>query len=64
MTPAPLCPWDSFDSSFIGATNNVNVRTYYIGGLTGRVVARITFTYLASGVANDDTVKSAVTTYV
>lgn len=63
MTPAPLIPWDSFDSTFIAATNNVATRVFRIGGATGRIVATMTFTYLAAGASNDDTVKSVVTSY-
>lgn len=63
MTPSPLVPWDSFTTTFVGATNNINARTFYIGGTSGRTVAVMTFTYFASGASNDDTVSSCVTTY-
>lgn len=63
MTPAPLVPYDSFTTTFIGATNNIATRTFYMGGTSGRSVAIMTFTYLGSGAASDDDVSTLVTTY-
>lgn len=44
--------------TYCGSTNNIQTATYKSGGSGGSTVATLTFTYVGSGVANDDNVAS------
>lgn len=45
--------WDSRAFTYVGSTNNVNVVTYKLAGVS---VATVTYTYVLAGVADDDDV--------
>lgn len=45
--------WDSRSFTYVGLTNNVNVVTYKLAGVS---VATVTYTYVAAGAADDDDV--------
>lgn len=43
-----------WDATFIGSTNNYNIVTFY--NAEGVVIARLQYSYLGSGAADNDTV--------
>lgn len=49
--------------SYVGSTNNIDTITYYVGGPSGEVVGIMTFTYVGSGVADDDDITSVSLTF-
>lgn len=48
--------------TYYGSTNNIQTATYKTGGSGGTTVATLTFTYVGSGVANDDKIATITKT--
>jgi hypothetical protein len=55
-------PYDYTAITYFGVTNNVQTIVYKSGGSGGTTVATLTFTYVASGVADDDDISSIART--
>lgn len=52
--------FDSVTYTYIGATNNVDVQSFRLGGAAGTVVATLTYTYVNAGAADNDKIASVV----
>ena len=58
-----LPPHDYEALTYVGGnTNNISTITGYIGGASGVAVGILTFTYVASGAANDDLIATIALT--
>lgn len=57
-----LPPHDYEAWAYIGSTNNVSTITGYIGGASGLAIGTLTFTYVASGASDDDSISSIALT--
>ena len=52
----PIPPFDYTAFTYVGSTNNIATQKFYLGGSSGLLVGTLTFTYVASGAADDDDV--------
>lgn len=52
--------YDAMTFDYYGSTNNIEHQKFYTGGTGGTLVATLTYTYIGSGVANDDEVATIV----
>ncbi len=55
-------PWDHLTLTYVGVTNNIATATYRRGGGSGKIVAALAFTYIASGAADDDDIATITRT--
>ena len=60
--PLALPPHDHATFAYVGATNNISTIVGRLGGASGTVVGTLTFTYVASGVADDDDIATMALT--
>jgi hypothetical protein len=53
---------DFVEKTYVGSTNNVQTEIYRTGGSGGTIVATLTYTYVAAGVADNDDIETITRT--
>lgn len=55
-----LPPFDSQGYTYHGSTNNIHEQKFYQGGLSGTLVATLTYLYVGGAVSDDDKILSVI----